>query len=155
MQLRSAFGYDQAAVSLETGLSCPPDEGRTQQQFAEEADINTIVRRFGLTGELPVSERSPLPPSEAFYDVVDYHTAMLAIRRADEAFYDLPAEVRRRFANDPARLLGFLDDPANRAEATALGIVQAKASSVQDPAVGGMGGTPPVKTAAQPASGVA
>ena len=40
--VRSPFNYDAMAVSNETGLSCPEDT-LTQQNFAEECDINRIV----------------------------------------------------------------------------------------------------------------
>lgn len=35
----------------------------------------------------------------------------------------LPAELRKRFRNDPGMLLAFLEDPQNRAEAESLGLV--------------------------------
>lgn len=58
MFLRAPFNYDTDKASLEAGSSRPIDpdtgeiidDGMTQQSFAEEVDINTIVRRFGLTG---------------------------------------------------------------------------------------------------------
>ena len=50
--VRSPYNYDMSAVSDETGLCCE-DESLAIQSAKEDADINTIVRRFGLTGELP------------------------------------------------------------------------------------------------------
>ncbi|AXH76517.1 MAG: internal scaffolding protein [Microviridae sp.] len=120
--LRSAYNYDMDAVSEETGLKCHPDEGMTQQQFADEADINTIVRRFGLTGELP--ENVKVPQYGDFNGIGDYRDAMNAVRAADEAFMALPAALRAEFANDPQRLLEFVSDEKNRAKATDLGLLK-------------------------------
>lgn len=50
--LRTPYNYDMNAAGDESGLRCE-DATRAQQQFKEESDINTIVARFGLTGEMP------------------------------------------------------------------------------------------------------
>lgn len=118
------FNYDQEEVSEETGYM-PIDgkfENLTQQQFAEEVDINTIVKRFGLTGQLPENPR--VPRFGDFTDITDFQTAVNAVREAEASFMALPAEVRSRFANDPQMLMEFLDDPRNREEAGKLGLLQ-------------------------------
>lgn len=119
--VRGAFSYDADAVSRETGLAIDEAESVVQQQFAEECDINTIVKRFGLTGELP--NGVGMPVSGDFTGVSDFHTAMTLVRQAQEGFMQLSADVRERFANDPARVLAFLENPENREEAIKLGIV--------------------------------
>lgn len=119
--VRGAFAYDADAVSRETGLAIDEEESVVQQQFAEECDINTIVKRFGLTGELP--NGVAMPVSGDFTGVTDFHTAMNMVRQAQESFLELPAEIRERFANDPARVIQFLENPDNREEAMKLGIV--------------------------------
>ena len=96
--LRSPFNYDRDAVSVETGLECQ-DKTLAQQQFLEDSDINTIVRRFKLTGQLPDNVRAPQYAD--FEGVFDYQTAMNAIRQAQESFNAMPADVRSRFANEP------------------------------------------------------
>lgn len=120
MFLRSAYNYDTEKVSLETGLECT-GESVTQQQFKDDCDINVIVERFGLTGELPENVR--VPQSGDFTGVTDYLSAMIAIKNAQSGFMELPADLRRRFENDPQRLLMFMEDPKNREEAIALGLV--------------------------------
>lgn len=118
--VRSAFNYDPAVVSDETGLKCQ-DLSLAKQSFADEVDINTIVRRFGLTGELPQNVR--IPQSGDFTDVQDFHSAMNAIRMAQESFDAMPAEVRARFQNDAEKFVEFCLDDKNRAEAEKLGLV--------------------------------
>lgn len=128
--VRGAFGYDADDVSRETGVAIDESESVVQQQFAEECDINTIVKRFGITGELPNGINMPL--SGDFTNVTDFQTAMNTVRQAQESFMELPAEVRRRFNNDPARVLAFLDDEANRDEAIKLGIVAKPVEKTRD-----------------------
>lgn len=80
-------------------------KSRTRQEFKEETDINTIVRRFGVTGQVPVSARVPL--NVDFADSVDFREAMNAMVEARESFDVLPAKVRARFHNDPAEFVDF------------------------------------------------
>jgi len=120
--VRDAYNYDMNEVSQEAGLVC--DEGLTHQSFKEECDINTIVKRFGLSGELPEAVR--MPTYADFTEVVDFHTAMNAIAKAKEAFDAMPADVRSRFRNDPGAFVDFCSDERNRAEAEKLGLVVPK-----------------------------
>lgn len=97
----------------------------TQQQFADEADINTIMARYEQTG-LWMSSESRLARDEVFGDVTgfeDFADVMAHKAAVDSAFMQLPAALRFRFGNDPAQLVAFLQDPDNIAEAQALGIV--------------------------------
>lgn len=119
--LRTEFNYDMDEVSRETGLECL-DPSKTVQDQTEDADINTIVRRFGLTGQLP--DAVAMPQYADFEDVLDYHTAMLAVTKAQDSFMQMPAEVRARFQNDPQLFLEFCGDPGNREEAAKLGLLE-------------------------------
>lgn len=119
--MRTPYNYDRKAASDASGVACA-DVSRAQQQFAEECDINTIVRRFGLTGELP--KDVPVPQQGDFTEVVDYKTAMDMVRKADEAFAAMSSAVRDRFANDPQRFLEFTSDPANADEARKMGLLK-------------------------------
>jgi len=127
MFIRSLFNYDRDAVSIDSGLVCE-DESLALQSAKDESDINTIVRKFGLTGELPNDIK--MPQSGDFTDVPDFHTAMNLVRSAQEEFLRVPAEIRSRFANDPQRLMSFIEDDANREEARKLGFL---ADPVKDP----------------------
>lgn len=126
---RTEFNYDRDAVSRETGLACT-DATRAQQQYAEECDINTIVERFGLTGELPNGLR--VPQMVEFTDVVDYQTALSKLAEADEAFMQMPAAVRSRFQNDAGSFVDFVSNPANIEQCREWGLANAK--PVENPA---------------------
>ncbi|WNK12490.1 MAG: internal scaffolding protein [Microvirus sp.] len=129
MKLTTSYD-DHMPNSNATALACPADENMTQQQFRDEADINTIVRRFGLTGELPADQRAPIFGD--FTNVTDFQTAMNAVRKAQEGFDDLPANLRARFNNDPQRMLEFVEDNNNRDEALKLGIIAPPPEKTRD-----------------------
>lgn len=126
MFLRTPYNYDTNAVSDETGLECL-DESKAIQSQKEEADINTIVRRFGLTGQLPVNAR--MPEYGDFTGITDYQSALNAVMSADETFMQMPADVRVRFGNDPKKFVEFCLDPANAEEAAKLGLTVEKAQA--------------------------
>lgn len=121
--LRTPFNYDRDAVSRETGLMCL-DETLTQQSFKEECDINTIVRNFGVTGEMPNNVRMPLPPD--FQETMDYRESLEMIRQADAAFMQYPAELRARFENNPQKFADFIMDVDNKEEVGKLGLLRLK-----------------------------
>lgn len=87
------------------------DPSLTQQSQREDADINVIVKRFGVTGQLP--QMVQRPQLEMFVDVFDYQSAMNAIVAADRSFMAMPAEVRSRFDNDAGAFVNFCEDPEN------------------------------------------
>lgn len=130
VKVRVPYRYDTNAASRASGLVCP-EETRTQQQFKDEVDINTIAKNFGMTGRLPENVR--MPTYEDFSDVDDYQSALNAARRAAQSFMQMPATVRERFHNDPQRFLAFCSDANNRAEAISLGLVPAPPVSAQVP----------------------
>lgn len=118
--LRAPYNYDTDAASDESGLSCP-EPTRAKQEFLEESDINTIVKRFGLTGQLPEGVR--MPTYGDFTGLTDMHGAVDAIRLAQESFMTLPADIRARFDHNAARFVDFCSNASNRAEAESLGLV--------------------------------
>lgn len=117
--LRSAYNYDTNQVSDETGLCCK-DPSLTQQQFAEEADINTIVDRFLRSGVMPTPTQ--MPQYVDYEGVFDFQSAMNVVRAADENFMRLDAKVRSRFNNSPQEFLEFFANPENTQEAIRLGL---------------------------------
>lgn len=113
-------GYDRETVSRETAF-VDSTESLTSQEFKDECDINTIIRRFGI-GE------NPLQPSEWLHNVdisdavVDYQSAMNMINEARDQFMSLPATLRSRFDNNPAQFVDFVSNPDNFDEIVRLGL---------------------------------
>lgn len=95
--------------------------GLTKQSFAGEVDINKIIAAFERTGMV-----THLNSKEPFYgdvsDLVGYQECLDKVNEADALFMGMDARVRERFANDPAKMVEFLADPANLPEAITLGM---------------------------------
>lgn len=119
--LRTPYNYDLDAASNESGLACE-EPSLAQQHYKDECDINTILEKFNITGLLP---QSPVSPRYGdFTGIGDYHTAMNRVLAVQDEFESLPAQIRARFENDPAKLIEFLEDENNRPEAEELGLVE-------------------------------
>ena len=118
--VRNPYNYDMALASEESGLVCK-DPSLAQQHMKDECDINVLVERFGVTGQMPVTTIEPSYGD--FSGVIDYHSALNAIRASEEAFMGLPAKLRAKFDHDPNALLQFLQNDANRDEAIMLGLI--------------------------------
>lgn len=121
--LRTAYNYDMDHASLETALICEV-ETRAKQEFKDECDINVIVERFGLTGELP--QGVSIPFQADFEEVFDYQSALNMLIAAEEAFMQYPADIRARFQNDPEQFVAFVSDEANKDQVKAWGLTRAE-----------------------------
>lgn len=116
---RTPYNYDTNKVSDETGTDTGP-ETKTQQQFKDEVDINTIVERFGVTGQMPPMQE--FPTEQDFGDAFDFQTSMNVIVAARESFMQMPAKQRARFNNDPQQFMEFIHDGNNADEAMKMGL---------------------------------
>lgn len=93
----------------------------TKQCFKDDCDINNILRKYETTGVLPEVIKTN-PQYGDFSDVLSYEDSLNVVAMAQEQFSYLSAKVRRRFDNDPAKFLEFVDDPSNLEESYDLGI---------------------------------
>lgn len=104
------------------------DASLTQQHLKDECDINNIIKKYQVTGELP-------EPKKGFYADVsalpDYQKALEIIESAKESFNSLPANVRGQFMNDPGTMLNWLSDPQNTERAIELGLVEKPVSQAK------------------------
>lgn len=119
IKARTFWNYDPAEVSNATGLRCE-DPSLAVQSQKDEADINTIVRNFGITGQLPVGVKPPI--YEDFDEVIDYRTAIERAREAEASFLAMPSDLRARLNHDPQAFLEYCADPANLEEMRKLGL---------------------------------
>lgn len=93
---------------------------RTKQDLKDQCDINKIVTRFKRDGVLNhINANQPI-----FTDFTpnDYQQCLNKVIDADNAFFALPSNIRERFANDPQRLLAFVQDDSNYEEGFKLGL---------------------------------
>lgn len=122
------------------GVDFTGDPGRADPSFAKDADINNIVATYHKTGVFPGANGPAV-----FADVSDapsYQEALQVVINAENAFMTLDAKTRKKFDNDPTQMLAFLEDPKNRAEAAALGMLAETAPSPSPAAPDLTGGQP-------------
>lgn len=115
MEIRNIFS-DQVHVKV----NCKKP-GRTKPEFKESCDINHILSRYVNTGQIPIHQKPPLYGD--FSEVKDYRESLNLLIEAENNFNDLPSKIRKRFDNDPAKFLEFMDNPDNEAEMRELGIL--------------------------------
>lgn len=99
------------------------DPSLTIESESEKTDINYLIERARVTGAW--SSRNSKEP--IYLDCVglgDYQASLERIQTANNAFLALPARVRDRFANSPNKMVEFLLDPKNKAEAVELGLLK-------------------------------
>lgn len=113
---RDAFLGDLSAVA------CTAEEDMTVQGDRDEADINVMLKRFNVTGQIRTVNAKPLMGD--FSEALDFQGALNRVREAEREFLNLPSELRAQLQNDPARFQGWLSNPENRAEAERLGLIE-------------------------------
>ncbi|WNK14358.1 MAG: internal scaffolding protein [Microvirus sp.] len=130
-KVRNWLNIDKLAWSDENA-SPVANDSRTVQSMAEEADINNIVKAFGVTGQLPVSAR--IPSYGDFEGVDDYRTAIEAIREAENSFAQMPSGLRNQLNNDPQKFVEWCADERNLPEMRKLGLAIPQQNVVAPPA---------------------
>lgn len=84
-------------------LDCK-DPSLTQQHCAEDCDINVILERFKVTGQLPQGGNAVYGD---FTQVGDFRQAMESLRAAQAAFLAVDPKIRMQFGNDPGAFSEF------------------------------------------------
>ena len=125
--VRHQYDDDRDAYERElTDINCK-DPSLTQQHFAKDADLNTIVKRYGISdgAALPAVYDPSIDMSYFgdFSEGVDLRDALDQVRLAGDRFMALPAEIRSRFGNDPVEFLNWVNDPGNLDEAIELKVL--------------------------------
>lgn len=97
---------------------------RTKQSDAEAADINNIMKKYELTGQLPDMIKNQ-PQYGDFAISTDYQDSLNTVIKAETQFEALSAVVRKRFGNSPTNFLEFVNNPdENLQEMIDLGLAQ-------------------------------
>lgn len=118
VKIRSRYEYPAHAGITFTKPS------RTQQHFADETDINQIIRRAVATQDYSVF--TPNTRAE-FYDCStfeSYQESVNFLNDIEDDFASLPSHVRKEFGNDVDEYVTFMTDPANHSKAVELGLLQ-------------------------------
>lgn len=124
-QYRHQYDLEADARAREETDITPTGESLTLQGPAEDADLNNVLKRFGIHDNAIL----PVTHDPRYYgnvdDTMDLRTAIEAVHEAERTFALLPAKIRRRFGESPAQLHDFVMDPDNRQEAIELGLLVA------------------------------
>lgn len=120
-------------MGVKDKIHFPVGEIAAQQSGAQECDINYIVERAKRGSDVSHLNTRTAQYGDFTEVPTDLRECLVKVRKADEAFMSLDAHVRKRFDNDPAKLLDFLNDSKNRDEAISLGLVTAPPAPVVDP----------------------
>lgn len=100
-------------------------ESMSHQSFAQESDINFIIKKWSESG-LDPSRQSGAPQYGDFTEFVDYKDACDLVFAAQDEFMQLPSEIRDLFKNSPEELINFVTNPANEEQAISLGLLPQK-----------------------------
>lgn len=101
----------------------------TRQEFKHECDLEKQVRRFAQTpdGAIALQNAQGFQENLQFgdvSDVPDYRTARDMVLSANDRFMQLPAQLRKKFDNDPAVFLDYCSNPENLDEMRKLGLAK-------------------------------
>ncbi len=116
MTLRSAYGPKQRQTITF------PETGRTKISMQAECDINNIMKKYQKTGVLDFVNTHQAQYGDA--TGIDFQNAMQRVAKSREMFADLPSSIRKRFDNDPAQFLDFVNDANNAEEARKMGLIR-------------------------------
>lgn len=115
---------------VQTMFDPKTEPSKTDQSFAKDCDINLIVKKLSPLDHRTLQEnvqRAAMGIMEVdLTQVTDLQGALEAVNNAQEAFNTLPAELRKRFDNDPSKIFDFLQDPKNQEEAVRLGLMEVR-----------------------------
>lgn len=135
MKIKSRFDLGER----KPGIVTPPGGSRAKQAFKAECDINRIMDRYKKTGQLP-DLISREPRYGDFSEVPDYLGALEVVRKAQEQFMALPAKVRSRFDNDPAKMLEFVEG-ADEKDLVEAGLAVSRSDTQSNSGEQGAGGS--------------
>lgn len=107
------------------------DPTMTQQQYKEECDVNHIMKKYITTGEIHHINRKQGVYAD-MSEISDYQGMLDTVLDAQSKFQTLPADVREKFKNDPAKLIEFIQDPKNYDEGVKLGLFEPKKQTATD-----------------------
>ena len=91
----------------------------TQQEFAENADINIMLKKLVVSKD-PIAMARLAQPNFNGVDTLDlseigdYKESLDRVLEVQNNFNNLPADWRKKFGQDPVQFLQYIADPDNR-----------------------------------------
>lgn len=108
-------------------IDCSKDDVIVEQSHKDEVDINQIVKRHG--GVAAIQATAKLQGVEFQFDDVtgnDFQEAMDKVTKAQQLFESLPAALRAKFDNSPAKYLDYVQNPEHSEELIKMGLAEAR-----------------------------
>ena len=102
-------------------------ESMTQEQFAEESEINNIIRSHDRNGVIEHINKGNAIYGD-FSNITDFSEALDQIREAQNEFQQIPSEIREKFQNDAGQFFKFASNPDNIQELRDLGLAHPEES---------------------------
>nr|UXQ88033.1 MAG: internal scaffolding protein [Microvirus sp.] len=93
----------------------------TKQSFKDETNINNIMGQYSQTGQMPAL--NPVNPTYGYAPSYDFREALEIVENMTSNFDELPSQIRKKFGHNPVAFLEYMENPANEAEARALGLL--------------------------------
>lgn len=109
----------------------PNGKGRASQEFKDDADINSIMRKFSKQEAIEHYRQYGLQYGEQ--TPADLQLAINNVREAERMFADLPSNVRDHVNNDPVQFLEFVQDGSNLEQMREFGLAPTKAPPASTP----------------------
>lgn len=97
------------------------EPSKTDPSFQKDCDVNEIMRKM-LKGQAVTHLAKYQGSFEDVSNIPDLDQALEQVSKAQAAFDELPATLRRRFGNSPVEMVNFLADPDNYDESVKLGL---------------------------------
>lgn len=105
---------DFAVSNGEDFATYPEGDSMTRQEFAEECDINNIMKGYNVQ-DIGALMRQGMEAN--YVDFSKMPTTLMDFMdlqfQAEEAFMTLPADVRKQFDNDPMQFVEYGANPEN------------------------------------------
>ena len=118
MKIRKAYDKHERQGFQTTG------ESLTQQHFANEADVKTIIKKHDRTGIISHVARGVAQYGD-YSEVNEYREALDMVNNENNSFMELPSEIRAMFENDAGSFFEFATNPANDEKMAELGLKKA------------------------------
>lgn len=96
----------------------------TVQSEKDNCDINVIMNRYATCGTpLPYRTDGLQPVYADVSELGDYMENFQRCKQAEELFNALPSALRKELDNNPANLLAFIQDEANKERCVEYGLL--------------------------------
>ena len=127
----AAEGTTRPSENRVTAAHDPREKSRTKQSESAACDINNIMKKYALGGEIQHVNRAQAHYGD-FSSGQDFTDAYTAIAQAEAGFAELPAHIRDMFGNNPETFLYQLEDPEFRAKLVEAGVLDEEVGPIEN-----------------------